>query len=303
MSKVSFKGMKKRRTNFDELEKKFQTGNTKNSNDDRFFYPKRDDQGNGYAVLRFLPTGVDSVPFARYNEHWFQGAGGWFKNHCRNDLNDDACPVCDVNRALVDQFGKWEQVPDREKKIVRIRKRNLRFVANVYVVKDPETPENEGKVMLFKFGAKIMDMIKAAIHPEFEDDEQFDPFNPWEGANFKFKIRKVKGQTNYDSSAFETPGPLFDNDEEIEKLAEYINDLSEFSADAPGFYADYDVQLKQLNRVLGETTDSPARRSTIALPEREAEEYPEAELPDTDEMDEDDPAGLKKLFEDDDVAF
>lgn len=307
MAKASWRGMKKRRTNFDTLAEKFNT--RKSYKDERFYYPERDDEGNGYAVLRFLPTGVDTTPFAMWHEHWFQGPAGWFKHNCRNDLTDDQCPVCDVNRDLVKQFGDWDSVPEAEKKIVRNRKRNLRFVANVYVVKDTKNPENEGKVMLFMFGSKIMEMIKSAIKPEFEDEQPFNPFDPWEGANFAFKIRKVKNQTNYDKSGWETASPLFEDDDEIDALVPKVNDLTEFSEENEKFYSSYTTQLNDLNRVLGET-----KKQDEALPCASQEsEAPSAETESSAQSSEsvmdsdDDPENLKSVFaddgEDDDIPW
>ena len=72
------------------------------------------------------------------------------------------------------------------------------------MVSDPKHPENEGKVFLFRYGKKIFDKIMASMQPEFEDETPINPFDFWEGANFKLKIRKVDGFWNYDKSEFDS---------------------------------------------------------------------------------------------------
>ena len=298
----TFAGLKRRKTNFDELEKQFET--KRNTGDDRFYYPERDDQGNGYAIIRFLPTGNDTPPFVKYYTHRFKGLNGWFWHNCRTTIEED-CPVCELNRTIVEPYGSWDNTPDDQKQIVRNRKRAMYYTSNIYVVKDPAHPENEGKVFLFRYGTKIMDKIKLAIKPEF-GEEPFDPFNPWSGADFVLKIRKVRGQTNYDSSSFNNPGPMLDTDEAIEAVAEQLYDLGEFTSD--DFFASYDVQKKALNRVLGiadrETarpTTEPAAEAPSSAPVEEADSAPEVEAKTNDLADAEE---LKDLFDDEeDVPF
>ena len=67
----------------------------------------------------------------------------------------------------------WNSGTDANKST---RSRNVTsYYANIYVVKDPTNPENEGSVFLFKFGKKIYDKILAAMQPEFEEEEAIDP--------------------------------------------------------------------------------------------------------------------------------
>lgn len=265
-----FAGLKNRRTNYDELAKKFETkSGAGRSDDDRFYYPERDSSGNGYALIRFLPTTDDAeAPFVEYFNHSFKGpTGKWFWDKCRTSIGEE-CPVCQNNRQIVnDHGGDWAAVPPNVQNLVRQRSRKRQFVSNVYVVKDPETPENEGKVFLFKYGTKIMDKIKEAINPSFAGDAPIDPFNPWQGANFALKIRKVKGQTNYDASAFESQAPLFDNDEDIMAVAGMLIPLTEFTD--PDNYTPEETQAQRLAAALG--TDKPPVR-LVDEPVEEADE-------------------------------
>jgi len=49
----------------------------------------------------------------------------------------------------------WNSGNEEDKTTVRERKRRLHYVTNIYVVNDSGNPQNEGKVMLYKFGKKI----------------------------------------------------------------------------------------------------------------------------------------------------
>ena len=201
-----------------------------------------------------------------------------------------------MNSSVVEPYGNWDQTPDHEKKIVRDRKRQMYYTSNIYVIKDPQNPENEGKVFLFRYGKKIMEKIKLAIKPEF-GEEPFDPYNPWSGANFMFKIRKVDRQTNYDQSSFSEPAPMLDSDEAIEAVADQLYDLSEFTSEE--FCAEYDKQKADLERVLGLNRSAANEPPAEEAPAAQAAPEPET-APETETNDLADQAELKSLFDDDD---
>ena len=122
-------------------------------------------------------------------------------------------------------------------------------MSNIYVVKDPANPENEGKVFLFKYGKKIFDKLTAAMQPEFEDEEAIDPFDFWQGANFKLKAKNVAGYRNYDSSEFAAVSPLLDDDDALEALWKKQFSLAEIvSTDQ---FKTYEDLKKRLEYVLG----------------------------------------------------
>ena len=173
--------------------------NSGGSSDERFWSLTVDKSQNGYAVIRFLPApDGEDLPFVKLYSHAFQGTGGWLIDSCITTLNQK-CPVCEHNSGL------WNSGIDSNKEIARKQKRKLTYISNIYVVKDPANPENEGGVFLYKFGKKIFDKLTAAMQPEFEDEESIDPFDFWKGANFKLKAKNVAGYRNYDSSEFAVP--------------------------------------------------------------------------------------------------
>ena len=180
----------------------------KSYQDDRLWKPTMDKTGNGYAVIRFLPAveGED-MPWAKVWNHAFQGpTGQWYIENSLTTLGQND-PVSEMNSAY------WNSGVESDKEIARRQKRKLQYFANIYVVQDPANPQNEGKVMLYRFGKKIFDKINDLMNPEFEDESPVNPFDLWTGANFKMKIRKVEGYANYDKSEFAESKPLFDGDD------------------------------------------------------------------------------------------
>jgi len=217
--------------------------NTGGSTDERIWKLDVDKSGNGYAVIRFLPApNGEDLPFVKLYSHAFQGPGGWYIENSLTTLGQKD-PVSEFNTTL------WNNGTDAGKETARKQKRKLTYVANIYVVKDPANPENEGKVFLYKFGKKIFDKITAAMQPEFEDEEAIDPFDFWQGANFKLKAKNVAGYRNYDSSEFAAQSPLLDDDEALEALWKKQNSLSEFVA--ADQFKTYDELKKRLGYVLG----------------------------------------------------
>ena len=130
-------------------------------------------------------------------------------------------------------------------KIVRKQKRKLSYYSNIYVVKDPTNPANEGKVFLFKYGKKIFDKIMEAMQPEFEDESPINPFDFWQGANFKLKIVKKDGFWNYDKSEFDSVAPLLDDDDALEAIWKKEYSLAAVTAaDQFKSYEDLERRLK-----------------------------------------------------------
>jgi hypothetical protein len=87
------------------------------------------------------------------------------------------------------------------------------------------------------------------MNPEFEDETPVNPFDLWEGANFKLKIRKVEGYQNYDKSEFESPAPLSGDEDDLERIWKQEFSLSEFLSEKN--FKSYDELKARLNKVLG----------------------------------------------------
>jgi len=251
---MSLANLKKKSSSIDKLTKELGKLKGTSSKDERFWQPEVDKAGNGYAVIRFLDApfvdGEDAMPWVQIFNHGFQGPGGWLIENCLTSINKP-CPVCEHNSSL------WNSGIESNKDIVRKQKRKLSYVANILVVKDSANPSNDGKVFLYKFGKKIFDKIQAMLEPEFEDETAVNPFNFWEGANFKLKIRMVEGYRNYDKSEFDSPSPVSDDDSEIERVWKESYSLVEFLS--PKEFMPYDELKAKLNRVLSLSGASKGR--------------------------------------------
>ena len=212
----SFASLKKNRSaDLEKLNQSIEKINNPKNNfsreDERFWKAELDKSGSGYAVIRFLPSPEnEDMPYVRVFNHGFQGPGGWYIENSLTTIGQKD-PLAEYNSTL------WNSGIEANKEIARKQKRRLTYFSNIYVVEDKANPQNEGKVFLFRYGKKIFDMISSMANPEFEDETQVDVFNLWDGANFKLKIRKLDGYSNYDKSEFVTAAPLFEDDDKLEE--------------------------------------------------------------------------------------
>ena len=253
---MSFQNLKRNR---DQISKLVQAAEsvggsteTKSYVDERIWKPTVDKAGNGYAVLRFLPaTEGAELPWVRYWDHGFKGPTGlWYIENSLTSIGQTD-PVGELNSRL------WNTGNDSDKEKARAQKRRLHYVTNILVLQDPSNPANEGKVFLYKFGKKIFDKIMDSMQPEFADEEPVNPFDFWEGADFKLKIRNVEGYRNYDKSEFSSPSALYEGeDTRLETVYDQLHDLSEFTS--PSNYKSYDDLKAKLMKVLGEEATAGA---------------------------------------------
>ena len=236
-----------------ELEKLNTNTNTNSSQDERFWKLSVDKAQNGHAVIRFLPASKnEDVPWVRNWSHGFQGPGGWYIENSLTTIGQKD-PVSEYNSKL------WNSGVESDKEVARKQKRKLQYYANIFVVSDPANPENEGKVFLFKFGKKIFDMINDKMTPEFEDETPVNPFDLWEGCNFRLRARQVAGFRNYDKSEFDSSSPLKDDDAELERIWNTQYSLAELVA--ADQFKSYDELKARFEKVIGESDISSAASS------------------------------------------
>ena len=240
-----------------EVEK---VNNSSGGGDERLWKPELDKTGNGYAVIRFLPApDKEEIPWAKLYTHAFQGPGGWYIENSLTTVGGKD-PVSDYNREL------WNSGNESDKDTVRKQKRKLSYYSNIYVAKDPTNPQNEGKVFLFKYGKKIFDKVMEAMQPEFEDESPINPFDFWQGANFKLKIVKKDGFWNYDKSEFDSVAPLLSDDDALEAI--WKKEYSLAAVTATDQFKSYEDLERRLKYVLGK---KPAQSRYIPDSELEDE--------------------------------
>jgi gp32 DNA binding protein like len=285
---------KKSKSGIDELIKKMddQTKAKDGFKDDRLWRPEQDKSGNGFAIIRFLPTADgEDVPWAKVYNHAFQGPGGWYIENSLTTIGQKD-PVGELNNQL------WNSGLESDKDLARIRKRKLTYISNVYIVSDPSNPQNEGKVFLYKYGVKIYEKIQEAMKPEFNDEEPINPFDFWKGANFRIKIRKVGGFTNYDKSEFDSQSVLFDDDAKLEKIWKSEYPLLPF-LDASNFKS-YDELKTRMQEVLGgdvRATAPNAAKTAEDVAEEMVEKKPSLKSKKPVEQDVDDESDALSYFQ------
>ena len=257
---MDFNTLKKNRSNSlnklnSQLEK-IQSKSYSDPNEGKMWKPTRDKAGNGFAVIRFLPApSGEDVPFVRMWDHGFQGPTGlWYIENSLTTLDRDD-PVSEYNSKL------WNSGVEDDKAEARKMKRRLKYVSNILVISDPSNPQNEGKVFMYQYGAKIFCKLQALMNPQFDDETAADPFNMWEGANFRLKIQKVAGYPNYDKSTFDTPSAISDDDSELERIFNEAHSLKELVD--PKNFKSYDELKTKFYRVLA-LDQSPSTPNTAA---------------------------------------
>ena len=261
---MAFKDLKRKKlsTLTAEMDKLNERNSSFDNSDDNLWRPKLDASNTGYAVLRFLPgpdvDGDEALPWVRVFDHGFKGpTGKWYIENSLTTLGQKD-PVSEHNSAL------WNSGIESDKDVARKQKRRLNYYSNIYVVSDPLNPENEGKVFLFRYGKKIFDKLQEAMQPDFEDDDAVNPFDLWEGASFKLKIRIVEGYWNYDKSGFAEPSQFMESDDEMEKIWKRAFSLKGLID--PAKFKTYDELKTKLNTVLcleteGARTPAPPVKS------------------------------------------
>tara|TARA_E500000305_G_C3982173_1_gene217487 strand:- start:200 stop:1114 length:915 start_codon:yes stop_codon:yes gene_type:complete len=303
---MSLSDLKKSNSNFDFLQKELEKianpekEKTSYQEDTRYWRAAVDKAGNGYAVVRFLPAiEGEELPWVRVFSHGFQGPSGrWYIENSLTTLGKSD-PVSDANNEL------WNSGSEANKELARKRKRRLNYISNILVVKDPANPENEGKTFLFKYGKKIFDKINDVMFPAFADEQAINPFDFWKGANFKLKIRKVEGFTNYDKSEFESITELFEGDDDkIEAVWKAEHALQQFVD--PSNFKPYEELKKKFDEIIGNTSGAVSNVTETVLDHAEkfgpaggADDIPIEQPVSTDEKSDDAMSYFKKLAEQD----
>ena len=246
---MDISALKSRRYDINKLVEAAQEANggtqKTNNRDENLWKPTVDKAGNGYAVVRFLPSETE-VPWVRYWDHGFKGpTGKWYIEKSLTSIGQTD-PLGELNSQL------WNTGNESDRETVRKQKRRLHYVVNILVISDPSAPENEGKVFKYQFGKKIFDKVQDLMQPQFPGETPVDPFDMWNGADFQLKIRNVEGYRNYDRSEFKEPSKLFDGDEvQLQAVLNQLHDINEYAD--PANYKSYDELKAKLNDVLGES--------------------------------------------------
>lgn len=236
-------------------------GGRRSFNDDRFWKPTFDDSGMSRSVIRILPSIVEGkLPWRTQWSYAIRGPKGWYIETSRRTLNEKD-PMAEYIS------DKWTAaVSESDKDALRkagLSKARKTQIANILVVFDAQRPENNGKVMLYRFGSKVFDMITNAAKPDpFEPEKPGTNVTDWEeGCNLKLNLYMRDKFPQYDKCVFGAPSSIGD-DARIMEIADQMYDLDEFvSAEA---VKSYDELKAKVDRVFGaenagfETAAKPA---------------------------------------------
>ena len=276
---MDFKSALKSRTSrLASMQNRLEKESKSSSYEDTRFWRLEGKDGVGSAIIRFLPPSPDEEKeYVRYYRHEFKGSHGWLIDNCPTSIGEK-CPICEANNLL------WSEGGSENEDLARTRKRKMKYVSNVLVIQDNANPDNEGKVFLFQYGAKIFEFIEEKINPpvpEFSDMDTVDPvyvFDFLEGCNFRLRMRKDKGYVTYDKSSFDEPSQLAETDEEMETIWRSQHALSEF--ENSDFYKSYDDLKKRFESVVVGKAVTQAPRAAIETVEEHVIEEPKRKQPD-----------------------
>lgn len=237
-------------------------------NDSTFWSPQRGKDGNGFAIIRFLPPpavdGDDGQPFVKYFRHSFEApvSGEWYIENCLTTFNRKD-PVNDLTRIL------YKSGTEHDKALAIKYKRKATYVTNILVIQDDLNPANNGQLKKFRFGVKVWEKIESAMFPKI--GQPIDPFDFWKGANFGLVTKTVGDYANYDDSRFDIPSALSTDEAYLEKLWRESYSLKAFLDEKN--YKDYDTLKEKLDKVLGfsyeERGSAASHREPAASPLRQ----------------------------------
>lgn len=265
----SFASFRNQNNDINSLREKFNklNGKTNNNQLDETYWTTdhvRGAEGKGEAVVRFLPAppdgngGQEPDNIVKYFQYSINKDGKWYINRGRNSINaNEPDPANDYNKSI---WARKDLTKDQKLKL--LANRNIFYIANIYVVKDPNKPENEGKVFRWQFGPQIYNLINAQLFPEFETDTPVNVFDPIEGADFNFRVitksipdrntGQLRNVPSYENSKFSSSSARWTIENFDDVWHRQYSLQSEVSEDK---FSSYEDLKRQWDRVMGNPSD------------------------------------------------
>jgi hypothetical protein len=215
--------------------------------DSRFYKLSKDKNGNGGALIRFVPD-KDGIPFIKMIK--INADRGVNNRFCKDWSPQSIGKPDPFNEKFVELWkaGKKEEA----KKFGR----TIRYISNIKVIKDPANPDNEGKFFLLDMSKSLFDKIKQAVQPT-EDEialgtEPKAVFNPIEGNSMLLKIKLgANGIYTYEDSKFAEKVDGIYKDEAEAKADIEANSYSLKEFHKPEFFKSYEELKQCLNWFMG----------------------------------------------------
>jgi len=184
--------------------------------------------GNSYQVrLVPNPNAPKETIFHYYNHAWTSNSTGKFVTALCPTTFGETCPI-DAYYLKTYRTGS-----ETEKTAAAVLSRKEGWLVNVYVISDPTTPENEGKVKILRYGKELTKIIESALTGEDSDEfgveKVFDVAN---GATLRIKCESRTGANKgskqyvtYASSKFLAPSSAGVSEAQIEQIYSSVHDL------------------------------------------------------------------------------
>jgi hypothetical protein len=167
-------------------------------------------------ILRLIPNVQDiSKTWYEYAQHIWDSkvTGKKVSTLCPNTYKEK-CPICEYRSKI--WATKNQDLIDG---ILPIKK-NKRWLYNVFVIKDPTNPSNEGQIKLLNAGEQLEKIIESARSGDDKDEFGHKIFDLSEkGCNLDVKVEKNKGgYPSYVTSRFKSPSKIdiLDTDSKID---------------------------------------------------------------------------------------
>ena len=189
-------------------------------------YPEDGKDGVYKSLIRFVPNPVDPAKSKVHKYYVYLNdpvSGDGFSVDCPSTVGKKSI--------LKDLFWKLKNSHSAaDQELAKKFSRKEDFYSLIQIVQDKNKPELEGKVMIFKFGKKLNDMIEAQLQPEYGDP--CNPYDLFEGREFAVSVRKVGEWNNYDLCSFvgeKTPirvngVGMKKNQEDMKTVLDYLNE-------------------------------------------------------------------------------
>jgi hypothetical protein len=189
-----------------------------------------------------------------------------------NELVSCLCPATYGERCPIDEYRSKIYRNQDKAEIERIKpiKRNENWLANVYVIKDPTNPENQGQVKILRFGKQLDKIITSAISGDDADDLGMKIFDLSErGCNLRIKVETNEGgYPTYVASKFTSPSSL-EGDPDLDTVYDSVKSL-----DTIFEHKSYEEVAKALNiHFLGQTESASAPTKSVAVEEDEEDSF------------------------------
>lgn len=176
----------------------FAQESNKYAEDNRFYKLGKDKNGNGAALIRFMPDSEKGMiqKLFKVNTTITKNGKKRFVSEFSPSSIGQPCP-------FQEEWQKLWNAGDKEG--AKLFGRGIKYIANIKVLKDPANPANEGKFFLYEMSGAMKDKIQNAVDPSEQDRalgaQPKQLFNPLAGNSFRLVAKKgANGQINYDSS-------------------------------------------------------------------------------------------------------